>query len=123
MEEFKENLMKQIDMVTDDERRWPAGICGLPLRSGKLNDLSSFDASFFGVHPRQANVMDPQLRIILEATYEALIDAGVNPSTMRGSRTGVFVGAAASEADDFWSKNMNIVDGLYNSKLKNLITL
>ena len=50
---------------------------GLPKRSGKLKDLSKFDAAFFGVHPKQANTMDPQLRMLLEVTYEALIDAGL----------------------------------------------
>jgi len=52
------------------------GLLGLPKRSGKLKDLSKFDASFFGVHPKQANVMDPQLRMLLEVTYEALLDSG-----------------------------------------------
>lgn len=104
-------------MVTDDERRWPAGIGGLPLRAGKIKDLSSFDASFFGMLPKQANIMDPELRIMLEATYEALIDAGVNPSTIRGSRTGVFVGASDSEADDLWSRDLNTVDGVYITNL------
>lgn len=50
----------------------------MPKRSGKLKDLSKFDASLFGVHPKQANAMDPQLRILLEVSYEALIDAGKN---------------------------------------------
>jgi len=50
----------------------------MPKRCGKLKDLSKFDASFFGVHPKQANAMDPQLRILLEVTYEALIDSGEN---------------------------------------------
>jgi len=53
-----------------------AGIFGLPKRSGNLKDLTKFDASFFGVHPKQANVMDPQLRMLLEVTYEALLDSG-----------------------------------------------
>jgi len=52
------------------------GLFGTPERSGKLKDLTKFDASFFGVHPKQANVMDPQLRNLLEVTYEALVDAG-----------------------------------------------
>ena len=54
------------------------GLHGLPKRSGKLKDLSKFDASFFGVHPRQANAMDPQLRMLLEVTYESIADAGKN---------------------------------------------
>jgi len=52
------------------------GLFGIPKRFGKLKDLTKFDASFFGVHPKQANGMDPQLRILLEVTYEALLDAG-----------------------------------------------
>jgi len=52
------------------------GLFGMPKRCGKLKDLTKFDASFFGVHPKQANAMDPQLRMLLEVTYEALIDSG-----------------------------------------------
>ncbi|XP_018303406.1 fatty acid synthase [Mycetomoellerius zeteki] len=111
IEEFKENLMKEMDMVTDDERRWSSGIYGLPTRSAKIKDLSSFDASFFGVHPKQAHVMDPQLRMLLEVTYEAIVDAGVNPSTIRGSRTGVFIGVSSSESDEFWMKNVDEING------------
>ena len=48
----------------------------MPTRTGKLKDLAHFDATFFGVHAKQAHVMDPQLRILLELTHEALIDAG-----------------------------------------------
>ncbi|KMQ84630.1 fatty acid synthase, partial [Lasius niger] len=47
IEEFKENLMKGMDMVTEDERRWSVGIYGMPSRYGKIKDLGSFDASFF----------------------------------------------------------------------------
>lgn len=52
------------------------GLLGTPSRSGKLKDLTKFDASFFGVHPKQANTMDPQLRLLMEVTYEAILDAG-----------------------------------------------
>lgn len=111
IEEFKENLLKGFDMVTDDERRWSAGLYGLPRKSAKIKDLASFDASFFGVHPKQAHVMDPQLRMLLEITHEAIVDAGINPSTVRGSRTGVFVGVSSSESDDFWTKDPDLVNG------------
>lgn len=56
-----------------------AGLYGLPKRSGKLKDLSKFDAAFFGVHNRQAHTMDPQLRLLLEVSYEAIVDAGGSP--------------------------------------------
>ena len=55
-----------------------SGMHGLPGRSGKLKDISRFDAAMFGVHPKQANAMDPQLRMLLEVTYEAIVDAGKN---------------------------------------------
>lgn len=54
----------------------PSGLHGLPRRTGKLNDISKFDASFFGTLPKQAAVMDPQLRLLLEVSYEAILDGG-----------------------------------------------
>lgn len=98
-------------MITDDERRWPAGLFGLPKRSGKLKDLKSFDATFFGVHAKQAHVMDPQLRLLLEVVYEAIVDAGINPNDIRGSKTGVFIGVSSSESDEFWSKDPDQING------------
>jgi fatty acid synthase len=56
---------------------FPPGLYDLPKRTGKLKDLVHFDATYFGVHAKQAHVMDPQLRILLELTHEALIDAGM----------------------------------------------
>lgn len=53
-----------------------AGLYALPKRNGKLKDISHFDAAFFGVHPKQANSMDPQLRLMLEIAYEAIVDGG-----------------------------------------------
>lgn len=100
-------------MVIDDDRRWPRKLYNLP-KFGKLKDISSFDASFFGVSPKQAQCMDPQIRILLEATYEALIDAAINPSTIRDSRVGVFVGISSSDAYDYWlQSNADDINGLY----------
>ena len=48
----------------------------MPTRTGKLKDIKHFDANFFGVHAKQADVMDPQLRTLLECTYESIADAG-----------------------------------------------
>lgn len=111
VEEFKKNLFEGIDMVTNDDRRWPSGMYGLPERSGKLKELNLFDATFFGVHAKQAHVMDPQLRILLEATYEAIIDAGINPNDIRGSKTGVFIGVSASESDEYWTNDPDQING------------
>ncbi|MED6265108.1 hypothetical protein CHARACLAT_022041 [Characodon lateralis] len=105
LEEFWENLINGVDMVTEDDRRWTPGLYGLPKRNGKLKDISHFDAPFFGVHPKQANTMDPQLRLMLEVAYEAIVDGGLNPSTMRGSRTGVYIGVSGSEAGEAFSRD------------------
>ncbi|NXR52975.1 FAS synthase, partial [Hippolais icterina] len=105
LQEFWENLLNGVDMVTEDDRRWKPGIYGLPKRNGKLKDISKFDASFFGVHPKQANTMDPQLRLLLEVSYEAILDGGINPGTLRGTDTGVWVGASGSEAGEALSQD------------------
>lgn len=78
IEEFRNNLFNGIDMVNDDPRRWPSGLYDLPTRLGKIKqeDLENFDQSFFGVHQKQAEGMDPVLRMLLEATHEAIMDSG-----------------------------------------------
>ena len=111
IDELAANLYNHVDMITEDDRRWTPGLFGLPRRSGKIKDLSKFDSHFFGVHGKQANMMDPQARLLLEATYEALVDAGLNPTKLRGSKTGVYIGASVSEVEEGLAQDVSKVSG------------
>lgn len=59
--DFGDNLYNKVDMVDDDEKRWRNTNPEIPKRMGKIHNLEKFDATFFGVHFKQAHTMDPQV--------------------------------------------------------------
>lgn len=109
--EFAHNLYNKVDMADDGEQRWKHFYQDVPRRSGKINNLEKFDASFFSIHNRLANDTDPQARILLEHAYEAILDAGVSPQSLHGSRTGVFIGTSHSDSKDSFLVKIPSKDG------------
>ncbi|MEM7676094.1 MAG: polyketide synthase, partial [Myxococcota bacterium] len=61
-------------------------------RGGFIENVDTFDASFFRVSPREAVVLDPQQRLFLEVSWKAVEDAGIDPWSLKGTATGVFAG-------------------------------
>ncbi|MGW6925473.1 acyltransferase domain-containing protein [Streptomyces sp. NPDC054950] len=68
-----------------------------PASGGYLDDIAGFDADFFRITPREATVMDPQQRMLLEVVHETLDHAAVPAAALAGTATGVFVGVCATE--------------------------
>lgn len=100
MQEFSNNLYNKIDMADESEGRWKHFHPEVPKRTGKINNLNKFDAGFFSINNRLANCTDPQTRMLLEHSYEAILDSGLSPQTLIGSRTGVFIGCSYSDSKD-----------------------
>jgi len=103
--QFWRLLSDGVDAITDvPEDRWHvrAFYHPDPGRPGKtctrwggfISGIDQFDASFFGMSPREATRADPQQRILMEVAYEAVEDAGMAPERLAGTNTGVFIGIA-----------------------------
>lgn len=111
LKEFWNNLVEGKDLVTEiDEEHWESlGYKKQQVRDsmeicarwgGFLKDVDKFDAEFFNISKREADLMDPQQRIFLETVWKAIEDAGYRASDLSGTRTGLFVGVANSDYYD-----------------------
>ena len=95
----------------DDGTQRTAQVLEATTRWGSyLSDVAGFDADFFGITPREADYLDPQQRLILEVTVEALEDAGIPAESVQRSQTGVFVGACVSEYGVLTSRDLSGIE-------------
>ncbi|MEU3627840.1 type I polyketide synthase [Amycolatopsis coloradensis] len=123
-EDLWQVLMDRRDVVSgsspgtrwpDDERVVPADLTDArALRNGSfIDDIDQFDPGFFGVPVAEAPSVDPQHRLLMEATWEALEDAGVPPRSLAGSLTGLFIGISGADyAKRFTIANFNVYHGI-----------
>ena len=77
---------------------------------GYIDDPLGFDPAVFGISPREAAEMDPQQRILLEATWAALEDAGIPPSALAGRNVGVYVGASSLDYGNLHTADLAAVE-------------
>ena len=95
--EFWSLLDSGVDAVTDGR---PDGTGDPDIRGSFLDDIEWFDSRFFRIAPIEARMMDPRQRMMLETSWEALENAGIDPEKLRGSLTGVYAGVGGSEYRD-----------------------
>ncbi|MEK1830971.1 beta-ketoacyl synthase N-terminal-like domain-containing protein [Priestia megaterium] len=136
--ELWDNLVEGKDLITEipsDRWDWKEYI-GDPLGEedktnskwgGFLKDIKSFDADFFKISPREAELMDPQQRILIEEVWNTIEDAGYKPSSISNTNTGVFVGVCNDDYSDLMIKNNLRMDaytstGSYFSIIPNRIS-
>ncbi|MBD2411750.1 hypothetical protein FACHB389_32915 [Nostoc calcicola FACHB-389] len=127
-QQFWEILQKGIDAITEiPSQRWNLDnyFDSKPETPGKMYtrhggfiaDIDQFDAQFFGISPREAVSLDPQQRILLEVSWEALENAAVAPQNLVGSQTGVFIGLISNEYMQLQiqHKNPETIDAYYGT--------
>jgi len=85
---------------------------------GFLPDIGDFDPGFFNIGPREAPLLDPQQRLMLEVTWQALEDAGIDPLSLRGSQSGVFVGCGGVE----YSQNLPGTGALFTGGASSVVS-
>ncbi|XP_011875302.1 PREDICTED: fatty acid synthase-like [Vollenhovia emeryi] len=107
LKELQDNLFNKMDLGTKEHGRWN-NYFDMPSRIGKIDNIEKFDSQFFNISTIEADMLDPMARMVLEHTYEALVDAGVNPKQLRGTKTGIFTAICADAYSGSIYSNPNL---------------
>ncbi len=113
---YWQDLLNGKDLVTEvSPQRWSKETL-LLLSKEHPRTSSTFDAEFFGISPRQASSVDTPQRLLLELSWEAMENSGIKPSSLRGSRCGVFIGIAKTDpcsqlTHDFAAMDSSVATG------------
>ncbi|XP_050431818.1 fatty acid synthase-like [Adelges cooleyi] len=100
IEELKTNLFNKVNMVTSNDCRWNKNDWpGVPTATGKVSVAQKLDDTFIGINSRIVKQMDPLTRVLIERSFEAVIDAGLNPKSLNGSMTSVYTASCVSDSE------------------------
>ncbi|XP_012543114.2 fatty acid synthase isoform X2 [Monomorium pharaonis] len=101
MNQLRENLFNKVDLVRANHDRWEIDcLPDITSRMGTINNIKKFDTRFFQLPFNQAHILTPEVRLLMEHSYEAIIDAGVNPKQLRGKNTAVIMGSYLIETQN-----------------------
>ncbi|HEY9088382.1 MAG TPA: beta-ketoacyl synthase N-terminal-like domain-containing protein, partial [Anaerolineaceae bacterium] len=133
-ETFWKNLKNGVDGVRDvPAERWDIDAVYDPdpdapgktyvRQAGFIDGIDQFDPQFFGIAPREAHSMDPQQRLVLEVAWEALEHAAIAPTSLHGTKTGVFLGIASADYANLFIKTNDptALDTYYGSGISHSI--
>jgi phthiocerol/phenolphthiocerol synthesis type-I polyketide synthase C len=135
---FWDDLLAGRDLVTHvDPSRWDSSAYLHPNKAhpgssytfaaGSIGDVSGFDAGFFALSPREAALMDPQQRLLMEMSWETFENANVQPSALKGSDCGVYIGISTTDyswrlADDLAAVDSSFATGNTSSIAANRLS-
>ncbi|WP_394821616.1 SDR family NAD(P)-dependent oxidoreductase [Pendulispora albinea] len=137
LDAFWRLLRDEVDAIGEvPDGRWTERFADMDLgtdvaalqRGGFIDDIAGFDARFFGVSPREAALMDPQQRLMLEVSWEALEDAGISPLGLKGTSAGIFTGAIWADYETLLrragkdGRDAHTSTGLHRSILANRVS-